>query len=193
MSHGGVLARVVGTLALGLITQHTVAATAPTITVGSLTLKLCDTDFTGYCGNIKRPFDPTGGVKGNIKVAFVYYPRFNPSQPSLGTLLPQEGGPGYSTRGTAGAYLNIYGSLRQRRYVLIVDKRGTDTRYWVYEFLKVKPLSTNYQQTSQAMSAAKNFLTRQAPKEFELEKSEQINLLNKSAEYFGKKEVFNKA
>ena len=101
------------------------AATAPTITVGSLTLKLCDTDFTGYCGNIKRPFDPTGGVKGNIKVAFVYYPRFNQSQPSLGTLLPQEGGPGYSTRGTAGAYLNIYGSLRQRRDVLIVDKRGT--------------------------------------------------------------------
>ena len=40
-------------------------------------------------------------------------------------MLPQEGGPGYSTRGTAGAYLNIYGALREHRDVLIIDKRGT--------------------------------------------------------------------
>ena len=100
------------------------AAPAPII-VGTVTLKFCDADFNGYCGSIKRVFDPSGGVKGNINVAFVYYPRFDQSRPSLGTLLPQEGGPGYSTRGTASAYLNIYGSLRNRRDVLIVDKRGT--------------------------------------------------------------------
>jgi pimeloyl-ACP methyl ester carboxylesterase len=109
-----------------LTSQSAAAATAPpTITVGSMTLNLCDKVFSGYCGNIKRPFDPTGGVSGKIKVAFVFYPRFDQSEPPLGTLLPQEGGPGYSTRGTAGAYLNIYGPLRQRRDVLIVDKRGT--------------------------------------------------------------------
>jgi pimeloyl-ACP methyl ester carboxylesterase len=124
--HGSVLGSLVCALALGILTESAVAATAaPTIAVGSLTLKLCDKGFTGYCGNIKRPFDPTGAISGNIKVAFVYYPRFDQSQPSMGTLLPQEGGPGYSTRGTAGAYLNIYGQLRQHRDVLIVDKRGT--------------------------------------------------------------------
>jgi pimeloyl-ACP methyl ester carboxylesterase len=100
-------------------------STPGTITVGTLTLTFCDKDFNGYCGSIKRVLDPTGGVKGNINVAFVYYPRFDQTRPALGTLLPQEGGPGYSTRGTASAYLNIYGSLRDRRDVLIIDKRGT--------------------------------------------------------------------
>ena len=96
-----------------------------TITVGTLALKRCDETFNGYCGSIKRMFDPTGGVKGNINIGFVYYPRFDQVRPALGTLLPQEGGPGFSTRGTASAYLNIYGSLRDRRDVLIIDKRGT--------------------------------------------------------------------
>ena len=115
------------TLALALAPTSALAtSSAPqTITVGTLTLKFCDQEFNGYCGSIKRAFDPTGGVKGNINIGFVYYPRFDLTHPPLGTLLPQEGGPGYSTRGTAGAYLNIYGSLRERRDVLIIDKRGT--------------------------------------------------------------------
>jgi pimeloyl-ACP methyl ester carboxylesterase len=115
------------TLVLALAPTSALAtSSAPqTITVGTLTLKSCDQEFNGYCGSIKRAFDPTGGVKGNINIGFVYYPRFDLTHPPLGTLLPQEGGPGYSTRGTAGAYLNIYGSLRERRDVLIIDKRGT--------------------------------------------------------------------
>jgi pimeloyl-ACP methyl ester carboxylesterase len=115
--------------ALALLLAATNAlATSPaskTITVGTLTLNFCDAVFNGYCGSIKRVLDPTGGVKGNINVAFVYYPRFDQTRPALGTLLPQEGGPGYSTRGTTSAYLNIYGALRDRRNVLIIDKRGT--------------------------------------------------------------------
>jgi pimeloyl-ACP methyl ester carboxylesterase len=42
-------------------------------------------------------------------------------------LLPQEGGPGYSTTGTRDAYLNIFGALREHRDVLMIDKRGTGT------------------------------------------------------------------
>ena len=113
-------------LAVTIATASALAAASPkSITVGTLTLRLCDQDFNGYCGSIQRLLDPTRSVKGNINIAFVYYPRFDQSRPALGTLLPQEGGPGYSTRGTAGAYLNIYGSLRERRDVLIIDKRGT--------------------------------------------------------------------
>ncbi len=76
---------------------------------------------------------------------------------------------------------------------LVVDKRGTETRYWVDDFLKVRPLSTSYNQTATAMTATRNFLARTLPQEFEVEKSEQINLLNKSAEFFGKKETFKQA
>ena len=60
--------------------------------------------------SIRRALDPTGAVKGNINIGFVHYPRFDQTHAALGTLLPQEGGPGYSTTGTTGAYLNIYGS-----------------------------------------------------------------------------------
>jgi hypothetical protein len=77
-------------LALLLAATNALATSSAssTITVGSLTLEFCDEDFNGYCGSIKRVLDPTGGVKGNINVAFVYYARFDQTRPALGTLLP---------------------------------------------------------------------------------------------------------
>jgi pimeloyl-ACP methyl ester carboxylesterase len=102
------------------------AGAAPkTLTVGQLTLTLCNTDYTGYCGSITRLVDPTGVIPGTVTVGFEYYPRTDLSQPRLGTILPQEGGPGYSSTGTRDYYLEIFDALRDRRDVLIVDKRGT--------------------------------------------------------------------
>jgi pimeloyl-ACP methyl ester carboxylesterase len=100
-------------------------AASKTMTVGQLTLTLCNTDYTGYCGSITRRVDPTGVIPGTITVGFEYYPRSDLSQPRLGTILPQEGGPGYSSTGTRDYYLAIFDSLRDRHDVLIVDKRGT--------------------------------------------------------------------
>jgi pimeloyl-ACP methyl ester carboxylesterase len=104
---------------------HAAAAPPRTITVGSLTLKYCNSDYDGYCGQLERPLDPTGSIDGTITIRFEYYPRFDQGTPARGTLLPQEGGPGYSTTGTRDAYLNIFGALRQHRDVLMVDRRGT--------------------------------------------------------------------
>ena len=103
------------------------AATAATktITVGEFTLKLCNTDYVGYCGSISRPIDPSGVTPGKIAVGFEYYPRRDTAHARLGTILPQEGGPGYSSTGTRDYYLAIFDALRDRRDVLIVDKRGT--------------------------------------------------------------------
>jgi pimeloyl-ACP methyl ester carboxylesterase len=105
----------------------TAAASAPpsTIKVGDLTLTLCNTDYTGYCGSITRLIDPTGITPGTLTVGFEYYPRSDSSQASLGTILPQEGGPGYSSTGSRDYYLEVFAALRDRRDVLIVDKRGT--------------------------------------------------------------------
>jgi pimeloyl-ACP methyl ester carboxylesterase len=112
-------------LAATLSVASNAHAHSRTITVGQLTLTLCNTDYTGYCGSITRPIDPTGVTAGNIKIGFEYYPRSDLSLPRLGTVLPQEGGPGYSSTGTRDYYLSIFGALRDRRDVLIVDKRGT--------------------------------------------------------------------
>jgi pimeloyl-ACP methyl ester carboxylesterase len=101
------------------------AAAPKTIVVGSLTLSLCVPQYTGYCGVIERALDPTGAVSGKIRVGFEYYPRRDQRSAALGTILPQEGGPGYSSTGTRDFYLGLFDPLRDRRDVLIVDKRGT--------------------------------------------------------------------
>jgi pimeloyl-ACP methyl ester carboxylesterase len=103
------------------------AAPPQTITVGTVVLTYCNTDYLGYCGSIKRKLDPTGSVSGNITIGFEYYPRRDQSRPAIGTILPQEGGPGYSSTGTRDAYINIFEALRESRDILIVDKRGTGT------------------------------------------------------------------
>ena len=102
------------------------AGAAPsTIKVGQFTLLLCNTDYTGYCGALEVPIDPTGVVHGNITVGFEYYPRRDTEHASLGVILPQEGGPGYSSTGTRDFYLGLFDPLRDRRDILIIDKRGT--------------------------------------------------------------------
>jgi len=106
---------------------HAAPRPPKTITVGTVSLTYCNTDYLGYCGSIKRALDPSGAVKSLIDVGFEYYPRRDQSRPALGTVLPQEGGPGYSSTGTRDAYINIFEPLRDRRDILIVDKRGTGT------------------------------------------------------------------
>ena len=96
-----------------------------TITVGELTLTLCHPHLNGYCGSIERPIDPRGVTPGKFTIGFEYYPRSDLADPRLGTILPQEGGPGYSSTGTRAYYLEIFDAFRDRRDILIVDKRGT--------------------------------------------------------------------
>jgi pimeloyl-ACP methyl ester carboxylesterase len=110
---------------LPLIAGAAVAAVPRTVTVGSLTLTLCNWQYNGYCGAIERPLDPGGVVPGRITVGFEYYPHRDSTLASLGTILPQEGGPGYSSTGTRDFYLAVFDPLRDRRDVLIIDKRGT--------------------------------------------------------------------
>ena len=117
------VARLAGCAAIFIAAS--VAAAPTTITVGSRTLTLCNKAEIGYCGSIDRPLDPAGKVSGRVKVGFEFYPRGDQSRPRLGTVLPQEGGPGYSSTGTRDFYLGLFGSLRDRRDVLIIDKRGS--------------------------------------------------------------------
>jgi pimeloyl-ACP methyl ester carboxylesterase len=112
-------------LAALLLAAGARAAPPAQITVGTLTLTLCNGTYVGYCGTVTRPLDPVNNSAGTIKVGFEFYPRSNAAQASLGTIVPQEGGPGYPSTGTREAFLGLFQPLRDRRDVLIVDKRGT--------------------------------------------------------------------
>jgi pimeloyl-ACP methyl ester carboxylesterase len=112
-------------LAVFLLAAGARAAPPAQIVVGTLTLSRCNSTYNGYCGSITRLLDAVNNTAGTIKIGFEFYPHSAASLPSLGTIVPQEGGPGYPSTGTREAYLGLFAPLRDRRDVLIVDKRGT--------------------------------------------------------------------
>jgi hypothetical protein len=79
--------------------------------------------------------------------------------------------------------------------VLIFDSngnRGEEAQFWRETFLGVVPQATEYYHTNQFMGLAKDFITAQLPQEYDIEKTGQIDLLNKSIEYFRANESFDK-
>lgn len=76
--------------------------------------------------------------------------------------------------------------------VFVIDNTSNETDYWQNEFIKVKLKQDNVNSTNQFLSLAKSFVTKQFPTEFESTKADQIDLLNRSVEYFRKNESFDK-
>ncbi len=99
-------------------------AAAQTITVGSVTLTHCIDAYDGYCGSVARALDPTGRVRGTIAIGFELYPHTG-SGAAAGTIIAQEGGPGYSTTGSRDGYVRLFAPLRDTHDILLIDKRGT--------------------------------------------------------------------
>lgn len=78
--------------------------------------------------------------------------------------------------------------------VCIIDNlnKSTEAQYWKDHFLNVRPVSNDFHQTNQFMNIAKEFVTKQLAEEFVVKKTDQIDLLNRSVEYFKKHETFDK-
>ena len=99
-------------------------AAGQSITVGGLTLTKCITVYDGYCGSLTRPLDPAGHVPGALTVGFEFYPH-SEAGPAVGTIIAQEGGPGFSTTGSRDGYVRLFTPLRTTRDIVLIDKRGT--------------------------------------------------------------------
>lgn len=93
--------------------------------VGDLTLHPCNVARRALCGSVQRAWDPKDPAAGTLRVGFAFVPARDTTKPALGTLLVREGGPGYSTTGSASGYVEMYGGLLDRRNLLLVDQRGT--------------------------------------------------------------------
>ena len=74
--------------------------------------------------------------------------------------------------------------------VFTIDNVHVDTEYWKNDFLKVKLRQDPVNNTSKLMTITKSFITESLPEQFEIEKADQIDLLNRSANYFKNKEEF---
>ncbi len=77
--------------------------------------------------------------------------------------------------------------------VLIFDNqnRGEEALYWKEKFLSIQPQKNEFHQTNHVLSLTKQFVTEQLDSEFNLAKTEQIDLLHKSMDYFRSKESFD--
>ncbi|MFN8166979.1 MAG: nucleoid-associated protein [Bacteroidia bacterium] len=78
--------------------------------------------------------------------------------------------------------------------VCFVDRSNpsADAKYWTELFLSIEPLKDEYHHTKIAMDTAKTYVTKQLKEEFEVNKADQIDFLNRSAEYFKTNETFDK-
>ena len=78
------------------------------------------------CGTIRVPLDRANPSLGTTDVAFALLQRRDTSQPSLGTIVPNPGGPGVAVIGSSEApYVTSLAPLLDRRDLLLVDPRGT--------------------------------------------------------------------
>ena len=83
---------------------------------------------------------------------------------------------------------------RENGYVVFnVDNinKSNEAQYWKDDFLKLKPAQDNFHHTSNFLSVAKEFITKKLTDDFEVSRTEQINLLNKSVDYFKGNENFH--
>ncbi|RLV50722.1 alpha/beta fold hydrolase [Nocardioides mangrovicus] len=115
-------------LLVGLVTVLLVSATTSVVhavtprRVGSLALHRCRLGVAAWCGSLHVPLDYTDASAGTIRIGFGWLPaRGRPT----GTVVAEEGGPGYPSTGTAADYAAMLGGLRRHRNLLVVDARGT--------------------------------------------------------------------
>lgn len=89
----------------------------------------------------------------------------------------------------------IFNRAKSEGYkVCIIDKsnKSTEAQYWKDAFLQIKPCNDNYHNTQQFLAITKNFVTKQFVEDFEVSKTDQIDLLNRSIDYFKTHDAFDK-
>ncbi|HEU4497107.1 MAG TPA: nucleoid-associated protein [Flavobacterium sp.] len=89
----------------------------------------------------------------------------------------------------------IFNTEKENGYrICVIDKsnKSNDAQYWVNFFLNIKPIKTNFHQTNQFLGIAKQFVTKQLDENFEVSKTDKIDYLNRSVDYFKTHDNFDK-
>jgi pimeloyl-ACP methyl ester carboxylesterase len=115
----------------GALSGCSVAADASTVPASATTrtpLTAC-ADLpslpTARCGTLTVPLDRGDRTAGTTSVAFALVPRTDQSRPSLGTIVPNPGGPGTSAIDQSGElFAAALAPILDRRDLLLIDPRG---------------------------------------------------------------------
>ncbi|UEG48671.1 nucleoid-associated protein [Ferruginibacter lapsinanis] len=87
----------------------------------------------------------------------------------------------------------IFNTEKEEGYkVAIVDQTNrSEAVYWIDDFLKLSIRNDNYTQTQNTLNIYKNFVTKKMDEEFDISKTDKIDLLNRSIKYFKDKDSFD--
>jgi len=75
----------------------------------------------------------------------------------------------------------------------VVDNtnKGAEAQYWIDDFLHVKQRKDEYYNTQNVLSLCKHFVTQELPRQYDVSKADQVDLLNKSVKFFKENESFD--
>ncbi len=78
--------------------------------------------------------------------------------------------------------------------VCILDKsnKSAEAQFWKDNFLMIIPANDGYHNTREFLTIAKNYITKQFAEDFDISKTDQIDLLNRSVDYFKNHDSFEK-
>jgi hypothetical protein len=88
----------------------------------------------------------------------------------------------------------IFNTDNENGYVVAVidnTNKGTDAHYWVDDFLRVQQRKDEYYNTENVISLYQSFVSKELPRQFEVSKADQADLINKSVKYFKEKDTFD--
>lgn len=75
----------------------------------------------------------------------------------------------------------------------VLDFEGRkDTEYWHHEFLNLVPKQDHVNDTNNFLTMTRRYIISEMPHDFEVEKADQIDLMNRSVAYFKTHDTFNK-
>jgi hypothetical protein len=66
-----------------------------------------------------------------------------------------------------------------------------DAQYWITDFLQVQPIANSYHHTDKYLALCKQFVTNEYADKFDIAKSDQLEMLNRSMDYFKTHDQFS--
>ena len=77
--------------------------------------------------------------------------------------------------------------------VCVIDhtNKQQDAQYWVNDFLQVQPVADSYHHTDKYLSLCKQFVTNEYAEKFDVTKTDQMEMLNRSIDYFKTRDHFS--
>ncbi len=88
----------------------------------------------------------------------------------------------------------VFNKEREKGYIVsVIDNtnKGAEAQYWIDDFLHVRQRKDEYYNTRNVLSLCKNFVTEELPRQFDVSKADQLDLLNKSVKFFKENESFD--